>query len=118
MMTMTISDLYESTRDMLQRERNAVVGRMEAITRDALDIEVETDGVPPSSYEREQALTVMLNSRLIEIDSALSKIDGGTYGMCTECGNEIPVRRLQALPFATHCVQCQSMADKRVKRRV
>ncbi len=118
MSSITIGDLYEPTREMLERERNAVVSRMEAITRDALVVEVETDGVPPSSYEREQALTVMLNSRLLEIDTALSKIYGGTYGVCTHCAQEIPVRRLQALPFATHCVQCQSMADKRVKRRV
>lgn len=117
-MAISIADLYEPTRQMLERERAAVVGRMEAITRNALDVEVETDGVPASSYEREQALTVMLNSRLIEIDSALTKINGGTYGICTDCMQEIPVRRLQALPFATHCVQCQSMADKRVKRRV
>ena len=117
-MSSTIGDLYEPTRQMLERERSAVIGRMESITRDALDVEVETDGVPPSSYEREQALTVMLNSRLIEIDSALNKIHGGTYGVCADCSQEIPVRRLQALPFATHCVQCQSMADKRVKRRV
>ncbi len=117
-MSVSIADLYEPTREMLERERAAVISRMEAITRDALDIEVETDGVPPSSYEREQALTAMLNGRLMEIDSALTKINGGTYGICAECSREIPARRLQALPFATHCVECQSLADKRVKRRV
>lgn len=117
-MSITIGDLYAPTREMLERERAAVISRMEAITRDALDIEVESDGVPPSSYEREHALTDMLNGRLIEIESALSKINGGTYGICAMCSQEIPVRRLQALPFATHCVQCQSVTDKRVKRRV
>ncbi len=114
----TLGDVSSSTRDMLLRERTAVTHRMETLTREALDVEVEKDGVPPSSYEREHALTVMLNGRLAEIDTALDKINLGTYGICASCSQEIPVKRLQAQPFATHCVNCQSMAEKRLKRRV
>jgi RNA polymerase-binding transcription factor DksA len=91
---------------------------MEAIARDSLDFELETDGVPPSGFEREHAMSAMLESRLDEIDTALAKVDGGTYGICTSCKNPIPPRRLEALPFATLCVTCQSEADKRVRRRV
>jgi DnaK suppressor protein len=118
MINATISEVSDSTREMLQRERSTVIARMEAITRDALGVEVESDGVPASSYEREQALTVMLNSRLMDIDTALERIESGAYGICAECSTEIPAKRLQALPFATHCVACQSLADRRVKRRV
>ena len=110
--------LYGSTREMLLRERAALVGRMQSLTQDALNLEFEQDGVPPSGYEREQALTNVLDGRLAEIDSALARLDDGSYGICADCQKDIPPRRLEVYPFAVLCVQCQSMADKKVRRRV
>lgn len=106
----------DATRDMLTRERAAVVGRIDSIMKDALTFELETDGIPASGHEGEQAIIRMLNSRLQDIDGALSRIGDGTYGLCADCGNSIPPRRLEALPFATLCVNCQSVADKRARR--
>lgn len=104
-----------ATRNMLVRERETVVRRMQAMTQEALTIEFDTDGVPFSGLEGEQAIIKVMNGRLAEIDHALDSIDGGTYGLCIECRNEIPPRRLQALPFATLCVPCQSKAEKRTR---
>ncbi|HEX6506317.1 MAG TPA: TraR/DksA C4-type zinc finger protein [Chloroflexota bacterium] len=109
-------DLNRSVEERLMRERQAVLSRMQSMTEGALNVEIETDGVPPSSYNRDEALNVMLSSRLSEIDGALERVANGTYGVCDSCSNTIPPRRLEALPFATLCVQCQSVADKRVKR--
>jgi DnaK suppressor protein len=106
----------EPTREMLMREREAVIARMEAITHDALSFELESDGIPPSGHEGEQALIRMLENRLTDIDNALARIDGGSYGICADCSTPIPPRRLEALPFATLCVSCQSVADKRLAR--
>lgn len=117
MSTPDLSELYASTRDMLLRERAAVTGRMQSMTVDALNLEFETDGVPPSGYGRDQVLNGILDSRLAEIDNALARLDGGSYGICADCAHDIPVKRLQALPFATLCVSCQSEADKRARRR-
>ncbi|MFQ6044724.1 MAG: TraR/DksA family transcriptional regulator [Candidatus Poribacteria bacterium] len=47
-----------------------------------------------------------------QIESALRKIEKGTYGLCEECGNPIPPRRLKILPYATHCVHCQEAIEK------
>lgn len=116
-MSIQDEELYATMRDMLTKERAAVLARMAVVTRDALETEIETDGVPSSSYEREHALKAMLDGRLEEIDTALSKIDGGTYGTCADCKNAIPPKRLQALPFATLCVSCQSVHDKRARMR-
>lgn len=110
-------DLFASTRDMLLRERSAVTTRMQSITQDALNLEFETDGVPPSGYEREEALTSLLDNRLAAIDSALSRIDDGTYGVCASCATAIPPRRLEVQPFAVMCINCQSEAEKRAQRR-
>jgi RNA polymerase-binding protein DksA len=46
-----------------------------------------------------------------QIDLALAKIDNGTYGVCEDCGGEIPLVRLQALPFATQCIECKRKAE-------
>ena len=113
-MTATESDvLANSIRDMLMRERDAVIHRMDAIASDALLVEFDGDGVPASSWGQDQALTESLEARLETIEAALERLDRGSYGVCDDCKSDIPPKRLHALPFATLCVQCQSLADKR-----
>jgi len=50
-------------------------------------------------------------SQIGQIDMALTKIDNGTYGICEDCGGEIPLIRLEALPFATQCIECKRKAE-------
>ena len=57
--------------------------------------------------EMEGARSARHRSRLRDIDEALRRIDDGTYGVCSECEEEIPVGRLNVLPFALLCVACQ-----------
>jgi DnaK suppressor protein len=109
-------DTNTTIEERLLRERRAVIARMKSMAEGALDLEIETDGVPPSSYNRDEAINVMLSSRLADIDGALERLSSGNYGVCSSCAGTIPPRRLEALPFATLCVNCQSVADKRVKR--
>jgi DnaK suppressor protein len=45
---------------------------------------------------------------LVEVQQALARIDNGTYGMCSNCGQPIPEKRLEAIPWATLCVTCES----------
>lgn len=47
------------------------------------------------------------------IDEALMKLEGGNYGICEECGCNIPVKRLRVVPFASHCVMCQHKIDQK-----
>ena len=54
-----------------------------------------------------------------QIDAALERIKAGEYGDCASCGEEIPTKRLQALPFAIRCVACagaREYDDARSKR--
>jgi DnaK suppressor protein len=48
---------------------------------------------------------------LADIDSALQRIDDGTYGTCVNCGREIPVQRLEAYPAASLCIDCKRSAE-------
>ena len=64
--------------------------------------------------EREIDWTLEENSGqlLVEIDAALARIDAGTYGLCVRCGKPIDADRLEALPWATLCLD-----DKRKEER-
>lgn len=117
-MAVNIENFPDSIRQMLTKEREAVLSRMDAIAKDALDVEFDGDGVPASSWGQDQALTDSLDGRLATIENALARLEDGSYGTCAECGSDIPPRRLEALPFATLCVQCQSLADKKAKALV
>lgn len=46
------------------------------------------------------------------IENALEKMRTGEYGICEGCGNKIPLARLNALPYATACIDCQREAER------
>lgn len=48
---------------------------------------------------------------LVQIDTALERIREGTYGQCEVCNNKIPLARLNALPYAMTCIDCQRAAE-------
>ncbi|GAC1329878.1 MAG: hypothetical protein NVS2B16_08350 [Chloroflexota bacterium] len=107
----------QSIRESLLQERQTIRARMDAIALGASDAWTDSDGVPMSSDERDQALAELLGRHLGHIDDALHRLDSGTYGICADCGARIPPRRLEVVPFATLCINCQAKADKRANRR-
>jgi hypothetical protein len=46
------------------------------------------------------------------MDFALNLLEQGRYGVCSECGDDIPLERLKALPFAAYCVDCQRLRNR------
>ncbi len=46
------------------------------------------------------------------IEAALTRIERGTFGVCAECCGEIPIRRLEALPWTDLCLHCQEQREK------
>lgn len=70
--------------------------------------------VATATFDREMASTLEDNSThvLNEIDAALARLDDGTFGTCSGCGNPIGTARLEALPWATLCIE-----DKRKQER-
>lgn len=62
-----------------------------------------------ASSERETAATLSDHARRLlgEIDEALRRIDAGTYGACTRCGQQIGFDRLEAVPAAALCLECK-----------
>ena len=67
------------------------------------------------TFEREKDLALEGNiSDLLEkVNTALEKIDEGTYGICDSCGVEINTSRIEALPWASLCRDCQDRVEGR-----
>lgn len=53
---------------------------------------------------------------LREIDDALERLDGDTFGLCEECGEEIGLARLRVLPHAVLCVECKAIEEQETPR--
>lgn len=49
---------------------------------------------------------------LKDVRGALHRMEDGSYGICLRCEEEIPNKRLQALPWASYCVRCQETIDR------
>jgi RNA polymerase-binding transcription factor DksA len=60
-----------------------------------------------------EALGSVEIKRLRAIDAALSRINQGKYGSCMKCNKKIPAERLQAIPYAVLCVDCQKGEERR-----
>jgi DnaK suppressor protein len=85
--------------------------------------ELGTGGIFEADTQQdiEFALIQMKAETLDQINQALSLLDEGAYGYCLECGEEIPERRLRALPFAIRCKDCEEaleVAEERVRDRL
>jgi DnaK suppressor protein len=61
-----------------------------------------------SESQRGQQMRGREAQHLIQIEGALRRIDAGAFGNCETCGKPIAPERLEALPWATDCVECHS----------
>ncbi|MCQ9374755.1 TraR/DksA family transcriptional regulator [Methyloversatilis sp. XJ19-13] len=72
------------------------------------------DDAPQRASDREIDLQRVEEdvARLADIDAALQRIAEGTYGICRECGADIPARRLEVAPQARYCVACEAQRER------
>ncbi|WP_319529076.1 TraR/DksA family transcriptional regulator [uncultured Cohaesibacter sp.] len=99
-----ISFLSEKARDaraVVELDQPSVgrLSRMDALQGQAMAQEVE----------RRRELELM------RIEQAVQRLESGDFGYCIECDAEIPLKRLEIDPTATHCVKCAAAEEKRKK---
>jgi RNA polymerase-binding protein DksA len=96
--------------DTLNRSQREASGDLSGYTLHMADIATD-------SYDREFSLGLASNAQkiLFEIDEALKRLKDNTFGDCLDCGKPIPKKRLNAIPYASLCIQCQSKSE--VQRR-
>jgi len=101
------------------RERRAaltgVVERTENYGREA-DTELTQDPADKASnaYTKELLFSQSTNDRFILklIEEALIRLEDGEYGACVNCSKEIQPKRLDAVPWARHCITCQDLQER------
>ena len=64
--------------------------------------------------EEEIAIDNSLRGMITEIDNALERIANGTYGKCERCGKPIPLKRLEARPFSTLCIEDKAKEEQEI----
>lgn len=73
----------------------------------------EVDAALDSVQDEINSQLAEVESReLAHIDNALERMREGQYGVCEGCNANIPLMRLQALPYATMCIQCQQELER------
>ena len=67
-----------------------------------------------SSYNKEFLFHQSNNERqlLLMVENALARIREGSFGECISCGKEINPKRLEAVPWTRHCIECQEKLEK------
>jgi RNA polymerase-binding protein DksA len=113
-----------AARERLQSERERVAAEMQALRDDlshSIEDLIDEDGndshladsaTETLDREMEQSLEDNAEHLLASIDAALARIDAGTYGRCERCGEAIAEERLEALPYATRCIECKRLEER------
>jgi DnaK suppressor protein len=110
---------FEGLRQLLLRQREETLTRVRTIGKEQSNEGLSTLGdemdVARSLADVETHASLIENAenKVRRIDSALAQLEQGDYGTCANCGEEIPLARLEAVPFAIYCVDCQAEFGER-----
>jgi DnaK suppressor protein len=114
---MTRKDSIDKMRELLVTRRNALrkalAGDLSLLMqlRDQTGGDVVDAALDAAQDEISSQLAEVESRELVNIERALKSIKSGTYGECEICNQRIPLARLNALPYATSCIECQRAAE-------
>lgn len=103
---------HDEVRAQLMAEADALANRVQKIEAHlrGQDRDAPTDWTDRAQFLENDEVLEALDERdraqLQKIRATLRQLDAGTYGVCAECGEQIPAGRLKALPTTTLCVGC------------
>jgi RNA polymerase-binding transcription factor len=111
-------DRYQALRERLQNQRDEILNMYKQDLRAGQ--ESADDGTEDivdranNAYNRELMFSLSDTERatLLQIENALRRMDEGIYGKCSNCGQSINILRLEAVPWARFCIDCQELAEK------
>lgn len=116
--TKTKKNPFESHRQALLTKQKEM---LDSFTRDrAAGNSQPDDGIQDladkaaSAYSKELnfSLSDVERENLFQIEEALSRINAGTFGVCTNCSTQISEKRIQAIPWTAFCIDCQELQEK------
>jgi DnaK suppressor protein len=117
----SVAGKYEPIRRELQRQRKALLNEAGDSLAHRPEIEAHPDVSDQASAEIDQSFEIRLKERgqklLKKIDEALERMASRTYGICEDCGGNIPFQRLKARPVTTLCIECKTLQEEKEKSR-
>lgn len=113
-------DFAEEMRDSLTAMKQEIIDKLIATNAEFKAIVEEMDpkdfvDVASDDVDRKmiEAIGTQDIKRLRAIEAALLRIQQGRYGLCMKCSKRIPQERLEALPYAVLCIDCQKNEERR-----
>jgi DnaK suppressor protein len=116
---MVQKEAIASIRARLEQERASLQSDIESLAVEnqaqqddyGVGNHVADDATEVFTRERNLALRNNTQDLLTQVESALRRLEEGSYGICARCGQEIAAERLDALPYAIYCITCQSQIE-------
>ncbi len=109
-------ETFKKKLETRQQELRRTVNRTQADGRIADEDTAAADIADraASSYNKEFLFSQSNNERALlqMVDKALARIREGSFGECVHCGNEINAKRLEAVPWTRHCIECQEKLEQ------
>ncbi len=99
-------DLLIKRRDALRRALAGDLSMLKSL-RDQQGGDVVDAALDAVQDEISSKLAEVESRELANIEVALERVRSGSYGLCEVCNTKIPLARLNALPYATNCIDCQ-----------
>jgi DnaK suppressor protein len=112
------SERYEALRERLLKQKQEILDMynqdLKAGQESADDGTDDLVDRANAAYNRELMFSLSDSERtiLLQIEDALIRMRDGSYGRCSNCGQTISVLRLEAVPWARFCIDCQELAEK------
>jgi DnaK suppressor protein len=109
-------------RKKLVKQREDLLSEAEQTINDKLVMEKQSfpDPTDQAAAELDNNFVLRLRGReqklLKKIDEAIARIDDGSYGVCESCGGQIAMKRLEARPVTTLCIECKTEQEENEKR--
>ncbi len=107
-------ELLDELEDLRKDSANTIkdsTGELSSYTYHMADL-----GTDAQEREKKFHLASKSGRLLYHIDEALRRIKDGTYGKCSQCGEEISASRLEAVPHARMCIECKEKEEKNKAR--
>lgn len=111
----------EVYRRQLIERREAIAEVLRLTTVQLINDEsVYTDAVDQAAAETDKSFNLQLKNRdrnvLWQIDEAIKRLDGGSFGECERCSESISEGRIEAFPFTTLCIDCKAELESEEHR--
>jgi DnaK suppressor protein len=107
-------DLIKSHKERLEKDKEKILHQVEELKKDhAIDnAAIDTDVREQVGHDTIQAQIKDLQRKLHDIELAFEKMAKGRYGFCEKCGVQIPVARINLIPEARFCIECEQKLYK------